>query len=720
MTVNYVTLVAQGGTPVRLADQTGAPYPTTGAGALVFNQSPTITGANLINPFITGAHSDVVYTAGLFVNASTFHIPTPVMLLATSGYSVVGVGGAMYKRTNSLPPFGAGFQDADGQFWVIVSERGLLITQFGALPDSNLSFTGDIPVGPTYTSVPVTGTNNSPAINNALLYAASLPSGGTVQVPATGVFGTSESIQMQTNTTLTSLGGWLVRLSNVLAPGNTPAFVRLDDSEGPITVRGLYIDANAAGQIVIGGSQHTIRIHNCQNYELSWNWLLNGTGYGISHDVSIANGLIAYNHIYNTAADGVDVHNTDDAGNSLTIIGNTIIGFGRTGNPKGGIHGRGDGLQIIGNIIKTCFGVIAGIGGIVVGNGETVYGQKIIGNYVEMGPLPASGFTGKGIVTNNPGSIVQGNTVIGDTGIATGFIANGATNVFTGNVVTPKDSDLVSVTTYGFNLGVTAVNGVFADNVAVACGLSGFFDQGTGNRYSANFAQDCIHYAFDMSNSTGALLDHLNTQSNCTLGLLRRGTGTLFDQATDISSTPTFANVTLPSFPVAGTDAANRAWVESFVTGNFTPYNNAAPIVAPNVTTESVLVTIPILGNSMGLNGSFEIMTLWDFIATANLQFRVRFGQFPVGTNVAFLGVTLTTFTNRSARFITNIGNAGAANAQIGWAANNGSYGFSGTDCQSGAINTLIDQNIYITVTKTTAVDSCTLRRATVLFTPGT
>lgn len=38
----FVTLVPQGGTPVRLADQRGTPYPTTGYGALVFGNGPQL------------------------------------------------------------------------------------------------------------------------------------------------------------------------------------------------------------------------------------------------------------------------------------------------------------------------------------------------------------------------------------------------------------------------------------------------------------------------------------------------------------------------------------------------------------------------------------------------------------------------------------------------------------------------------------------------------
>src|SRR6185369_1331901 len=59
----YVTLVAQGGTPVRLANQHGTPYPTTGNGSLVFGTGPaitdpvitggTITDATIINPTLS-------------------------------------------------------------------------------------------------------------------------------------------------------------------------------------------------------------------------------------------------------------------------------------------------------------------------------------------------------------------------------------------------------------------------------------------------------------------------------------------------------------------------------------------------------------------------------------------------------------------------------------------------------------------------------------------
>lgn len=48
----YVTLVTQGGTPVRLTNQLGAPYPTTGRGAIVFAEGPVIHNPTFIGGVI--------------------------------------------------------------------------------------------------------------------------------------------------------------------------------------------------------------------------------------------------------------------------------------------------------------------------------------------------------------------------------------------------------------------------------------------------------------------------------------------------------------------------------------------------------------------------------------------------------------------------------------------------------------------------------------------
>lgn len=56
--VQYLTLVTTGGTPVRIADQRGSPYPTTGYGSLVFSNGATFDNATFNNTDFT----DVVFT----------------------------------------------------------------------------------------------------------------------------------------------------------------------------------------------------------------------------------------------------------------------------------------------------------------------------------------------------------------------------------------------------------------------------------------------------------------------------------------------------------------------------------------------------------------------------------------------------------------------------------------------------------------------------------
>ena len=46
----YVTLVRRGGTPIRLANAFGVPYPTSGTGSLVFSDSATFTNCTFENP----------------------------------------------------------------------------------------------------------------------------------------------------------------------------------------------------------------------------------------------------------------------------------------------------------------------------------------------------------------------------------------------------------------------------------------------------------------------------------------------------------------------------------------------------------------------------------------------------------------------------------------------------------------------------------------------
>jgi len=67
----YVTLVPQGGQPVRLADQVGAPWPTTGTGSLVFS-----SGATLLNPVLTNPTFDNPTFTGNYVVTGSFSVGT--------------------------------------------------------------------------------------------------------------------------------------------------------------------------------------------------------------------------------------------------------------------------------------------------------------------------------------------------------------------------------------------------------------------------------------------------------------------------------------------------------------------------------------------------------------------------------------------------------------------------------------------------------------------
>ena len=86
----YVSLVAQGGTPVRLADQRGAPYPTTGSGALVFANGATLTSATLENATFTG---DLVFAQSVPNITSLKSLTNRPSWVTTEGYFAAGDGG---------------------------------------------------------------------------------------------------------------------------------------------------------------------------------------------------------------------------------------------------------------------------------------------------------------------------------------------------------------------------------------------------------------------------------------------------------------------------------------------------------------------------------------------------------------------------------------------------------------------------------------------------
>ncbi len=100
----YVTLVTTGGTPVRLANQQGAPYPTTGTGALVFANGPTIDNATLNSATLNGATLNdplYVYGAPTVADLKALVFATSLSPVATESHTTLGDGGGglWVKRT---------------------------------------------------------------------------------------------------------------------------------------------------------------------------------------------------------------------------------------------------------------------------------------------------------------------------------------------------------------------------------------------------------------------------------------------------------------------------------------------------------------------------------------------------------------------------------------------------------------------------------------------
>ena len=81
----YVTLVTRGGTPVRVANAFGVPYPTSGSGSLVFSDSATFTNCTFVNPtFVDPTYEgDYTFAGNLTVGSINDVIVTSPATTAT-------------------------------------------------------------------------------------------------------------------------------------------------------------------------------------------------------------------------------------------------------------------------------------------------------------------------------------------------------------------------------------------------------------------------------------------------------------------------------------------------------------------------------------------------------------------------------------------------------------------------------------------------------------
>lgn len=95
----YVTLVTRGGTPVRLANAFGVPYPTSGSGSLVFSDSATFTNPIFVNPTYTG---DYTFADNLTVGGNATVAGTSNVAGAQTVGGALTVTGVVTTATNAI------------------------------------------------------------------------------------------------------------------------------------------------------------------------------------------------------------------------------------------------------------------------------------------------------------------------------------------------------------------------------------------------------------------------------------------------------------------------------------------------------------------------------------------------------------------------------------------------------------------------------------------
>jgi hypothetical protein len=174
----YVTLVPQGGQPVRLADQTGAPWPTTGTGSLVFSRGATLTNATLVDSNFVGDISYVAYVVNTLSDLKSLVAPYPSSVFTNGRLSAGDQAGGLWmfdagdqSANVALDPASAVWaapytasSGVSGAWRRVVEENALDCKWFGAV--------GDAVQDPTTGAW--TGTNNTVAFQRLEALATAL------------------------------------------------------------------------------------------------------------------------------------------------------------------------------------------------------------------------------------------------------------------------------------------------------------------------------------------------------------------------------------------------------------------------------------------------------------------------------------------------------------------------------------------------------------------
>lgn len=130
---------------------------------------------------------------------------------------------------------------------------------------------------------------------------------------------------------------------------------------------------------------------------------------------------------------------------------------------------------------------------------------------------------------------------------------------------------------------------------------------------------------------------------------------------------------------------------------------------------EDVLATVTLPANTLGPNGSVEILATWAMTNSGNRK----------TTRVRFPGAAGTEFQNRiitaqaSSQQLTCISNAGAANAQSGMGVGSPGNGETTNPIVVGAVDTTADTTIVISGQKASAEETLTLVKYRITVYPG-